>query len=237
MKKKIYLLLFILLFTSGCSCQYNLKIEGNTYKETIYITGSNSEEIDSLNQKWSIPTNKENYYIGDEDTDYASLDGIYDYSLNGNTLKFSHDFNRGVFANSTGASICYKSLSMTSYEGNAIISTSSVAECFNSYPNLNDVTINVTIDKKVTTHNADSVNGNTYTWKLNRSNYKNKSVNFMYENGKEEKESATENVDDTTKTKKFDFTMIIFAGILLVLFLIVYAFITILKNKNDEMDD
>ena len=237
MKKKICVLLFILLLTTGCSCQYNLKIDGNVYKETIYITSNNPEEINSLNEKWQIPINKENYYIGDESTDYSSIDEIYDHSLNENTLKFSHDFSRDDFANSTAVSMCYKSLTVTSYEGKVIISTSNIAECFNSYPNLSNVLINVTVDKSVSNNNADSVNGNTYTWRLNRDNYKNKSVNLIYENKKDDKESTPDNTKNNTKSNKVDYTMFIFAGILLIIALIVYAFISILKNKNDEMDD
>ena len=237
MKKKICLLLFILLLTTGCSCQYNLKIDGNVYKEAIYITGSNSEEIDNLNQKWQIPINKENYYIGDKDTNYSSFDSVYDYKLNNNTLKFSHDFNRDEFTNSTAVSICYKTITITNYEGNIIISTSNIAECFNSYPSLSNLLINITVDKSVSNNNADSVNGNTYTWKLNRDNYKNKSVNLIYENKKDNKESTPDNTKNNTKSNKVDYTMFIFAGILLIIVLIVYAFISILKNKNDEMDD
>ena len=237
MKKKINLLIFILLFTTGCSCQYDLVIDGTTYKETTYIVGSNSEEINNLNTKWEIPINKDNYYIGDESTNYKSLDSIYDYSFNKNTLKLSHTFNRGEFTNSTMASACYKSLTTTNYQGSAIISTNNVASCFETYPNLNNVVINITVNEQVRDHNADSVNGNTYTWKIDKNNYKNKGINLIYKNTDKEDNSNQGNNGDSGKEKETDYGMFIFAGILLIIVLIIYGIFNFIKNKNDEMDD
>ena len=45
MKKRILILITILLLTTGCTCEYNLTIEENTYKEEIIITGETKEEI------------------------------------------------------------------------------------------------------------------------------------------------------------------------------------------------
>lgn len=237
MKKKIYLLIFILLFTSGCTCQYNLKISDNTFSETIYLVGSTTEESNDLNNTWSIPVYKDANYSGDRDTDYTSAKGIYDYTFSNNTLKFTHDFKRGDFASSTAVSTCYKTFTMTNYQGNDILSTNSVADCFDAYPYLTSININVTLDKKVISHDADSVNGNTYTWKLNRSNYKNKAVNLIYEQTSKNKETEGNKDTDNPSPKKKDYGMFIFAGILLIIALIVYAIFIKLKKENDEMDD
>ena len=49
-----------------------------------------------------------------------------------------------------------------------LISTSKKFLCFNNYNNLDDVTVNITTKKEVYSNNADSVNGNTYTWYINK---------------------------------------------------------------------
>ena len=237
MKKNIFVLFILILFTTGCTCSYNLTIENDDFKESITITGENSDEIKNINQKWQIPTDKNNYYLGDEDIDYSSLNDIYKYTFNNNKLTLYNDFKKSTFVNSTAVSICYKTFNMTNYEKNTIISTNNIADCFDAYPNLTNILVNITMDKKVTSNNADSVNGNTYTWKINRNNYKNKSINIIYQNGNKEDETTISNNENASNTKKTDYGMFIFAGIMLIIVLIIYGIFNFIKNKNDEMDD
>ena len=51
----------LLLLTTGCECEYNLTIDGNTYKEEINIIGETNEEIDSFKNNWKIPIDKDKY--------------------------------------------------------------------------------------------------------------------------------------------------------------------------------
>ena len=156
-------------------------------------------------------------------TDYSSLGDSYNYNFNNNRLTFSNEFNRDNYQNSTAVSACYKTLSIANYNGNTIISTNNRAECFDAYPSLSSLTINIIVDKKVTSNNADKVNGNTYTWNINRNN-KNKGINLTFADKDNDKTTEEEAVEKNIVIKK-DYTMYIFAGILLVIVLIIYLII------------
>ena len=233
MKKKLCLLVVIILMSTGCTCEYNLTIDNNTYKESVNIVGTNNSERNNLNTKIEIPVDKNNYYYGDQSTNYSSLGDIYNYSYNNGKLNMSHDFIKSEFINSTLASACYKTLTVTNYQGNTVISTSNGAMCFDNYSEMTNLVINITVDKNVISNNADKVNGNTYTWNLTKDNSSNKAINLVFQN---EEGNEKEIVEDTKNNNK-DYTMFIMAGILLIVMLIVYAYVNNLKNDNDGVDD
>ncbi len=236
MRKKIYILLVMLLFTTGCACRYDLTIDNDTYKESIILAASSDDEKDNLNRKWEIPVDKNNYYLGDENIDETYTNYIYDYKVNSNNnLVFSHNFGRSDYLNSTAVSICYKTLSVSNYQETTVISTSNNAMCFDSYRNLSSLMVNITVSNKVISNNADKVNGNTYTWNINRNNASDKSINMVFEN--KETTDSQDNQTDNIVSKNEKYTMYIFAGILLIIVLIIYFIFNNLKNKDDGMDD
>ena len=61
MKKRIIMLILVIFLTTGCTCEYNLTIDNNTYKEEIVLTSSDSEELTNFNNEWQIPIDKEIY--------------------------------------------------------------------------------------------------------------------------------------------------------------------------------
>ena len=60
--------------------------------------------------------------------------------------------------------------------------------CFNKYSELDDVTINIDSSLEVESSNADEVNGNIYTWNINKSNADNKPINIVLKPNTEQKE-------------------------------------------------
>ena len=236
MKKRIVLLLIILLITTGCTCRYNLTITNNVYKESISITAENSTEITNLNQKWQIPVDKEEYDVGtDPSTKTIPVTNTYNYNFSGSNLKLNYDFTKNTYVNSTAVFNCYKTLNIENYASSIIISTSKSATCFEKYPTLTKLVVTVNVDKKVTSHNADSVSGSTYTWNINRDNYTNKAINLVLENN--DNDSKVTKPEEISTNPKKDYTMYIFAGILLIVMLAAYVIINGIKNKEDVMDD
>lgn len=232
--KKIYILIFILMFTTGCACRYDLIIDGDSYKESIILRASTASEQNDLNKKWEIPVDKDNYYSGDENIDKTYVNYIYDYSVKNDNLVFSHNFGREDYLNSTAVSLCYNSLSVSPYQGNIVISTGGKVTCFDKYPNLSSISVNITVDKEVISNNADKVDGNTYTWNLTKSNADNKSINLVF------KEKEVDNTPETEYKRNNGsgkYTMYILAGILLIVVLVIYFIFNNLKGNNDEMDD
>ena len=242
MKKRIIILIFVILFTTGCSCEYNLNIENDEYKEQIILKADNDDELNQFNINWKIPTDKEEYNIGEKvgSTPTYKSD-IYDYNLTDNILTFSHTFNMNSIANSSAVSNCYDLLTVKRYETATIIATSTKLKCFDSYPEMDKITVTISVDKNVISNNADYVNGNKYTWYLNKSEKDKKSINMTIDNTIETKNETETNTqkketieENNTKT---DYTFYIFCGILLFVMLTAYYIFNVIKKKNDEFDD
>ena len=241
MKKKILILIGIILCTTGCTCEYNLDIINNSYKETIKITADTQEELSQFNLDWKVPTDKEEYNIGEKvgsNPTYKS--DLYNYNLSNNILTFSHTFNKDNITKSSAAFNCYDLITVEEYESTIIISTSPKLKCFDSYPEMDNITVTINVDKEVINHNADSVNGNKYTWYLKKSEKNKKPINMTI-NNKTTKETETnsnsQNNNNTQIKNSPDYTLYIFCLILLVVMLTAYYFYNKLKNKNNEMDD
>lgn len=239
MKKRINILLIMLLLTTGCTCEYNLRIDNDTYKEEVILKADNSEELSNFNNKWQISIDKNESNIGTDPsaTEEPTSNGMYKYNLTGNNLVFTYTFPINQYTYSTAVSKCYNNLTTTNYNNSIIISTSSNAICFDNYPNLNNVIVNITVDRNVISNNADSVSGKTYTWNLNKSNANNKSIDLILDNSNEESKTTDNNNPNKNNTdNKRDYTMYIFSGMLLLSFLLGYLIFNKIKKEENNMD-
>ena len=171
MKKRILLIITILLFTTGCTCEYNLTIDDNIYKEEIILTGESSDEIATFNNDWKVPIDKDIYNLGlDPSTKSTDQSDLYNYKLRGSNLTFTYDFTKSQFENATSVSSCYDKLTVSNYGDSLVISTSQKVLCFDKYPPLTNIKVNITVTSEVINNNADSIKGNTYTWNITRDN-------------------------------------------------------------------
>lgn len=239
MKKRIIVLVISLLFMTGCTCEYNLTIDNNTYKEKIIFSGTTNDEINYFKNEWTIPVDKDEYnnISGEPGSKIEINSDIYQYQLIGNNLTFNNNFTRSSLNNSTAISICYDKVTIQNYEDSIVISTSSKVQCFNKYPTLTNIKIDITTDKPVKKHNADSVNQNTYTWNISKNDSESKSINMIINNRSEESSSENEPNQKENKNIKKDYSLYIFCGILLIVILIGYLIITKIKKNNDDLDE
>lgn len=238
--KKMIILAIILLIATGCSCEYNLKIENNTYSEEVILTANTVSESNNFNNTWSIPVDKNLYNIGlDTESNGVEYGTLYDSKLSGSRLTFSHSFNSNDFTKSTAVSKCYNTLSISRSNGNTIISTGKEAKCFDDNPDLNSVIINITVDNTVVKNNADSKSGNTYTWKINKNNASNKPINLIIKDSNDITNyvtpTSTKDTNIYNTEGKNDYSTYILAGILGLLALIGYAIFTKMKNKEEKI--
>jgi hypothetical protein len=227
----------MMIFITGCSCEYNLTIDDDTYKENIIVTGLDPDEIIEFNNAKEIPVDKNNYTVELEDSE-TEFD-TYKYVLTGNNYLYDYSFDIYNYSNSTAVSNCFKTLVAEEYEEDIIISTSTGATCFDKYPNLDNLVVNITVDREVESNNADKVNGKTYTWYINRDNASDKSINMILNNEEVIDESVedVEPIIDVQETDIYTPNLYIFAAILLVVFLIVYAIVYAIKSKDDYIDE
>lgn len=239
MKKRIILLIIVVLLTTGCTCEYNLNIDNNTYHENITLTGTTSEEMSNFNNKWQIPVDKEEYdnIGGDTESNIKTDSDIYEYTKTGNKLTFKYDFTTSGINNSTAISQCYTLATITSYQNSIIISTSDKVNCFDKYAPLTNIKINITTTKNVKSHNADSVSGNTYTWNITKDNANNKPINMLIDNSVASSSSTSSNSSniDDNNTKKKDYTFYIFCLIILAVLLLGYFIFTNIKKDRDDL--
>ena len=96
---------------------------------------------------------------------------------------------------------------------------------------------------KVISNNADSVNGNTYTWKITRENYENKSISLEmqsireYNQDKYDEEQAKIREENRKKMEKQKGTVLTILAVIGSVFLVVVACLGILiliKNRREN---
>lgn len=183
-KYKIVLLIVILLSLTGCSFEYNMKIDTNTISEEniVYIPNTDKndikQEVEKLVSRYTGPTN--------------SL-GMYKQSVIENNNNFGMSYKKTYdtlndYNSSLSFSICYDNYKLIKEKDKIVISTSKRFNCFNKYSELDDVTINIDSSLEVESSNADEVNGNIYTWNINKSNADNKPINIVLKPNTEQKE-------------------------------------------------
>ena len=162
--KKILILILLIVLT-GCSSDLNIIINSdNSVEENITIINDNipnielskSEYLDELIEFNGVDSNYklnkivEDNYIGVElDRDYIDnniCDSLRDSSLS----KLMSDFK------------CKKEDEMYIIYGNVNYFACD-ENCFEP-PEITDGTVNITLPNKAKKHNANEVNGNTYTW-------------------------------------------------------------------------
>ncbi len=181
---KLVLLIIILLSLTGCSFEYNIKVNTNTITEenVIYIANTNKnnikQEVESLVNNYTGPTN--------------SL-GMYEQSVVEKNNEFGMSYKKTYdeltdYNHSLSFSICYDNYKLIKEKDKIVISTSKRFNCFNKYSELDDVTINIDSRLEVESSNADEVNGNIYTWNINKSNADNKPINIVLKPNTEQKE-------------------------------------------------
>lgn len=181
MKKKILTLILLIFMISGCSVEVNLDISDNKIKEsndiTIYQNAIYTKEILRTSFRDYIPIYASDLIV-DTVPDQPFSDVLY-YNKNttdlGNGYRFnySYDFDIDKYGDARTIKDGFRDYNY-SYR-NDIISLSTDSEgliYFNDYPLLEEVTVNIETDYLVEENNADSVNGNTYTWVFNKDSKK-----------------------------------------------------------------
>ena len=242
MYKKIILLLVGIFLLTGCDAEYNLTINDNSYKEDVTIEETNSaywyNGNDSATSMLSYGLNTP--FPLDSDSPILSesnekLNGIDYYNVkdisNDNRvgIRFDGSFDGESFKQSNMIVSNYNRYLKATLDGNVVLSTGELLTAFENYSNLNTVTINIKTNNKVVKNNADEVNGDTYTWVVNRENYNNKSIYFEF---KESNKSDTEKQQMSDIQKTLLFLGIIIGAVVLVvvvILLFVYA-----KNRHNN---
>ena len=188
---KTICLLFVLLVLTGCNAEYNLDISDNKIVEStnIYAEESDLDIIDEdgfaidnpfsnvddfIDYNYSIDYRAFNYNFNNE-SNYEKAK-INDSNGQGINLRYTYDFEN--FENSYFLNKYFSENSYTINDRFIIIDLNDFNGVYylNSGNSLNNLAINIKTNLKVLENNADSVNGNVYTWNIDSENASEKKV-------------------------------------------------------------
>lgn len=169
--KKILLLIIPCFLLTGCTINYNLKIEDNKFTETLKGNVLNSEikinEDDTdVNIIYELNSKDQHALIKDNNSIYQktisknndSFDYIYRYTYNKETINNSRILNE-----------CFEKFSFEEKDNIYYLMTEGMFYC--DYAE--KININITTDYKINYHNATETNKNTYSWTIDNNNKEN----------------------------------------------------------------
>lgn len=224
MKKKIILFILCFFLVTGCDVQYDLTIDNDSFDETITMSFLKSQTTYDdvsiyLENRTPISHNpSEGVYY---DAQIKENDNYYDLIYH-----YKHDFDsfqQGYFVTN-----CYPDFSVQSDDQQIILSSGQQFMCFNGDDGLqaDSVKINISTKLKVLDNNADMVNGDTYTWNIDESNYQNKPIEMTLK-----KSFQIEDVVPQSEASNLSF-IVVAAIVLVALIVIVVVKYKAKKNNN-----
>lgn len=240
--KTIFILIFI-LFLTGCKATYNININLSSVNEELEVIEKDQnkfsiieENLYNLNRKdyldtnlkWPTPAYKDSEINPYEPTkisneNYYTKKDISNSSQIG--IKYSYNHLQDKYRNSNILNTCYD-FELEKTNNNILFKTIDKFKCFDEYPLLDEVEINVTSMCNVISNNSDKNEENKYTWNITKDNYEDKTIEFELECiVEEEKEDATD----------YNLIGIIIFLSFIALAILVMLFVKILNLKNNKI--
>lgn len=211
---KLILILFLIIVVSGCTAQYELEIKDNEISEKLILLETRKELFDTpLSSGF---TTRELFDYVMSDNEFAN-DNYEVKSLNSDE-QLGIEYNSGSIVDVINSSIlnqCYINPTMTENEGIITINTGSNFKCYEYYENLETINVVLKTNHGVINSNADSVDGNKYTWNITKDG--NKQIEFSY---------------DTTKTSGDNLVIIVIISVLVFIVLIGLYVFSKMKKEN-----
>lgn len=239
MKNKIIYILFLVLILAGCSVNADITINSNMIvDENISILFDNSlaSNFDSTTR---YAANYIEYY-----SSAISLKN-YNYKINEGSVKTSVDFDKRSknICDSINYSLfsqyLYKNIScieendyyIVKSEGNQLVSVPQSKKKFN----VENVILNVKLPVSALENNADSIDGNIYTWNFDENTSLDKSIYLKI--SKKALEKKKTDYDKKEQNKKIIKNILIVLGSLVIL-AIVCVVLNILykKYKSNKLE-
>jgi len=172
MRLKKILLVFMLIFLTGCSTEYTLTVSNDSFKENIdvvipkdIIPIETQEIIDAgieiddqitpfIKDKTASLITNDKYYK----KKYIEYDDYY-------SINMKYTYNEENFKNSNSVNLCFEYPELD-FSENYYINLQGKFYCLYS----DSVDIKINTKNKVYYNNADEIDGNTYIWHINESN-------------------------------------------------------------------
>jgi len=191
MKKYRCIFLLITIFMlSGCDATYNLTITEDKMVESASFLIDDTESNKSKLKEYFESSYTAYYDLSSRQTHYYEKEEIAEKNKIG--MKLNYTYFGDLIQNSSLIDRCYYKKSISKTNDYIIIFTDGITSCFykDEIKNLDTLTVNIKTEMNVESHNADEVNGNIYTWKIDDTNYLKKPIEMKIKlTEEEEKES------------------------------------------------
>ena len=188
--KKILLLIILCFLLTGCTVNYNLEIEDNSFKETISGNVLNSEiKIDDE----QTDVNTFNYLINEEQSPFIGENNqLYNKATNKNNngidYNYSFTYNELNITDSRILNTCFEDFKFEEKDNIYYLMTFGKFYC-NYAPETN---INISTEYEVIINNANKKKNNTYTWTINEENKDNFELYMTINKEKQNKNTIIE---------------------------------------------
>ena len=182
--KKI-LILFCLLFLTGCSVNYEITLKNNGIKERLTIIENDQSLFDVRNDAgWTLRETFE-MLINGEDDEFS----VQDYSiksLNTDTqlgVEYYSDASNTLI-NSSAINQCYTNPTIEVNDNIITFSSGNEFTCYDYYDNLETISVVLNTDYKVISSNAEVIEGNKYIWNITKDGNKNIEISYEQDTSK-----------------------------------------------------
>lgn len=227
---KIIIGLLFIFFLTGCDVEYTATLEReNNVGEIFFNEKFTINQENYLISKGDVGKKIDNYMSGKEGqidiASYYKMKKVLGDTKSG--IEFTYYYPYKQFTTSDIIHKCYDYARLDAGEDGLYFGTSDEFMCYNKYSELDKVTIHLKSEYEVVTHNADSVDGNVYTWVITRENASNKSIQFR----------TSTKINESVTTRNFVLEgIVIIAGVIAAgLFLIFVANIISANKRNNHI--
>ena len=234
--KRIYILLIIVLFLTGCSSVVNIAIDKNSVTETVNISESNLSRYNAIKNWNGFPAPL--YYDQELDAPMwmpsrEKENGVSYYDVvsddQNHSLKITGNFKLKEHTRSYLVRHCFRFYNVITEGQRTIFSTSKGLTC--SYRNFSIV---VSTPYVVINNNADGVDkdNNTFTWNINNSNYRDVGLYMEVDFSKKFKEESNNNNNIPAKTTTNSNYIHIIVGVIIALVALSGLYLYSRRQKN-----
>lgn len=232
MKIKYFSLILIIFMMCGCSAEVNLEISDNNIDESVDITfyqnAVYSKDIIKSSFRNYIPIYASDVIV-DAEIDQPFPDIKYYEKTetdlgNGYLFNYRYNFDINEYEEARTVKDGFRNYNISVNDSNHTISITTDNNgllYFDDYPLLEEVRVNIKTDYFVEENNADSVDGNIYTWFFNRDS--NKSIDMLINTENNVSNGYNLNIID-------NLTPIVFVIVVVLVILL----LLILKNRNNN---
>ena len=226
--KKIFIISLIFILT-GCSVEYDLTINEDYSISEKVVAQEKTKKMESLTKSKGDNAVNYLYNMFKRNNITPTINTVTDISNTYTTVFTSHD-DINEYASNFKSDI-FKKVDVEK-KNNIVTFTANQTIPLGNNSNYSliydDLTIKINIPFKVIEHNADSVVGNNYIWKIDKNN-KIKNIKVTYNEGSK-KNSININVNN--KTYNISYAIIIISGIILTVAIIIV--IVVINNKKNN---